>query len=69
MVILPTIRFGASMVMIGFSLCGHIESPGKTVEIDGESFKEYYGSASGYQKVHIRTSKVRRFYCLPRVIC
>ena len=38
------------MVMIGSLFAGHIESPGKTVEVDGESFKEYYGSASEYQK-------------------
>lgn len=38
------------MVMIGSLFAGHIESPGKTVEVDGEYFKEYYGSASEYQK-------------------
>lgn len=48
--IAKSIRFGASMVMIGSLFAGHIESPGKLVEIDGEQFKEYYGSASQYQK-------------------
>lgn len=48
--IAKSIRFGASMVMIGSLFAGHIESPGKTVEVDGETFKEYYGSASEYQK-------------------
>ena len=48
--IAKSIRFGASMVMIGSLFAGHIESPGKTVEVDGEKFKEYYGSASEYQK-------------------
>ena len=48
--IAKSIRFGASMVMIGSLFAGHIESPGKTVEVDGEAFKEYYGSASEYQK-------------------
>ncbi|WNZ92337.1 GMP reductase [Streptococcus iniae] len=48
--IAKSIRFGASMVMIGSLFAGHVESPGKTVEIDGETFKEYYGSASEYQK-------------------
>ena len=38
------------MVMIGSLFAGHIESPGKTVEVDGKQFKEYYGSASEYQK-------------------
>ncbi|WP_084674774.1 GMP reductase [Streptococcus pneumoniae] len=45
-----SIRFGASMIMIGSLFAGHIESPGKTIEVDGEQFKEYYGSASQYQK-------------------
>jgi hypothetical protein len=31
-------------------LQGHEESPGKTVEVDGELFKEYYGSASDFNK-------------------
>ncbi|MGT2754981.1 GMP reductase [Streptococcus ovis] len=48
--IAKSIRFGASMVMIGSLFAGHIESPGKTVEVDGEQFKEYFGSASEYQK-------------------
>lgn len=48
--IAKSIRFGASMVMIGSLFAGHIESPGKTVVVDGETFKEYYGSASEYQK-------------------
>ncbi|HEU2224762.1 TPA: GMP reductase [Streptococcus pneumoniae] len=48
--IAKSIRFGASMIMIGSLFAGHIESPGKTIEVDGEQFKEYYGSASQYQK-------------------
>lgn len=48
--IAKSIRFGATMVMIGSLFAGHLESPGKLVEIDGETFKEYYGSASEYQK-------------------
>lgn len=48
--IAKSIRFGASMVMIGSLFAGHIESPGKLVEVDGQQFKEYYGSASEYQK-------------------
>lgn len=38
------------MVMIGSLFAGHLESPGKLVEVDGQQFKEYYGSASEYQK-------------------
>lgn len=48
--IAKSIRFGATMVMIGSLFAGHIESPGKIVEVDGEKFKEYFGSASEYQK-------------------
>jgi GMP reductase len=48
--IAKSIRFGASMVMIGSLFAGHEESPGKTVEVDGKLFKEYYGSASDFNK-------------------
>ncbi|MBU0745673.1 MAG: GMP reductase, partial [Gammaproteobacteria bacterium] len=48
--IAKSIRFGASMVMIGSLFAGHEESPGETVEVDGELFKEYYGSASDFNK-------------------
>jgi GMP reductase len=48
--IAKSIRFGATMVMIGSMLAGHEESPGKTVEVDGALFKEYYGSASDFNK-------------------
>jgi GMP reductase len=48
--IAKSVRFGASMVMIGSLFAGHKESPGKTVEVDGKLFKEYYGSASDFNK-------------------
>lgn len=48
--IAKSIRFGATMVMIGSLFAGHLEGPGKLVEVDGEQYKEYYGSASEYQK-------------------
>ncbi len=48
--IAKSIRFGATMVMIGSLFAGHEESPGRTVEVDGELFKEYYGSASDFNK-------------------
>ena len=48
--IAKSIRFGASMVMIGSLFAGHEESPGQTVEVDGTLFKEYYGSASDFNK-------------------
>ncbi|MBB3193381.1 GMP reductase [Roseateles terrae] len=48
--IAKSIRFGASMVMVGSLFAGHEESPGKTVEVDGKLYKEYYGSASDFNK-------------------
>jgi GMP reductase len=48
--IAKSVRFGASMVMVGSLFAGHEESPGRTVEVDGKLFKEYYGSASDFNK-------------------
>ena len=48
--IAKSVRFGATMVMIGSMLAGHEESPGQTVEVDGALYKEYYGSASDFNK-------------------
>ncbi|MBS5950789.1 MAG: GMP reductase [Clostridium sp.] len=48
--IAKSIRFGASMVMIGSLFAGHEESPGETIERDGKLYKEYFGSASEFQK-------------------
>jgi GMP reductase len=48
--IAKSIRFGATMVMVGALLAGLEESPGKTVTIEGKRFKEYYGSASDFNK-------------------
>ena len=38
------------MVMIGSLFVGHEESPGETIERDGKLYKEYFGSASEFQK-------------------
>lgn len=48
--IAKSLRFGATLCMIGSLFAGHEESPGETIEIDGAKFKEYFGSASEYQK-------------------
>jgi GMP reductase len=48
--IAKSVRFGASMVMIGSLFAGHEESPGITIEKDGKLYKEYFGSASEFQK-------------------
>lgn len=48
--IAKSVRFGASMVMIGSLLAGHQESPGQVIKIDGKTYKQYWGSASETQK-------------------
>lgn len=48
--IAKSVRFGATMVMIGSLFAGHEESPGETINKDGKLYKEYFGSASEYQK-------------------
>lgn len=48
--IAKSIRFGASMVMIGSLFAGHDENPGDIVDIDGKKYKKYWGSASDKQK-------------------
>jgi GMP reductase len=48
--IAKSVRFGAAMVMIGSLFAGHEESPGQTVEVDGRLYKEYFGSASDFNK-------------------
>ena len=58
--IAKSIRFGASMVMVGSMLAGHEESPGQTVEVNGALFKEYYGSASDFNKGEYRHVEGKR---------
>ncbi|MGX7131788.1 MULTISPECIES: GMP reductase [Enterococcus] len=48
--IAKSIRFGATMVMIGSLFAGHEESPGETKVENGIVYKEYFGSASEFQK-------------------
>ncbi|KAA9241490.1 MULTISPECIES: GMP reductase [Aerococcus] len=48
--IAKSFRFGASMVMIGSLLAAHEESPGEEVIQNGQKYKEYFGSASEFQK-------------------
>ncbi len=58
--IAKSVRFGATMVMIGSLFAGHEESPGRTVEVDGELYKEYYGSASDFNKGEYRHVEGKR---------
>jgi GMP reductase len=60
--IAKSIRFGASMVMIGSLFAGHEESPGKTVEKDGKLCKEYFGSASEFQKGERKNVEGKKMY-------
>jgi GMP reductase len=58
--IAKSIRFGAAMVMVGSLFAGHEESPGQTVEVDGKLYKEYYGSASDFNKGEYRHVEGKR---------
>src|SRR5690606_39621569 len=60
--IAKSIRFGATMVMIGSLFAGHEESPGETIENekDGKLYKEYFGSASEFQKGEKRNVEGKR---------
>jgi len=55
-----SIRFGATLVMVGSMLAGLEESPGQTVEVDGKRYKEYYGSASDFNKGEYRHVEGKR---------
>jgi GMP reductase len=48
--ITKSIRFGATMIMVGWLFAGHAESPGNLIVQDGKQYKEYWGSASAKQK-------------------
>ncbi|WP_342388260.1 GMP reductase [Salinicoccus bachuensis] len=60
--IAKSVRFGASMVMIGSLFAGHEESPGETVERDGRKYKEYFGSASEFQKGEKKNVEGKKMY-------
>lgn len=60
--IAKSVRFGASMVMIGSLFAGHEESPGETIERDGKLYKEYFGSASEFQKGEKKNVEGKKMY-------
>lgn len=60
--IAKSVRFGASMVMIGSLFAGHEESPGETTERDGKLVKEYFGSASEFQKGEKKNVEGKKMY-------
>lgn len=60
--IAKSVRFGASMVMIGSLFAGHEESPGETFEKEGKLYKEYFGSASEFQKGEKKNVEGKKMY-------
>lgn len=60
--IAKSIRFGAAMVMIGSLFAGHEESPGQTIEKNGMRIKEYFGSASEFQKGKKKNVEGKKMY-------
>lgn len=58
--IVKSVRFGASMVMIGSLFAGHEETPGNLISIDGKKYKQYWGSASERQKGAYRNVEGRQ---------
>jgi GMP reductase len=60
--IAKSVRFGATMVMIGSLFAGHEESPGETSEVNGKLVKEYFGSASEFQKGEKKNVEGKKMY-------
>lgn len=52
--IAKSIRFGASMVMIGSLFAAHEESPGETVELEGKNIKSILVVLQNSKKVNIK---------------
>ncbi|WKX02406.1 GMP reductase [Candidatus Mycoplasma mahonii] len=52
--IIKSVRFGATMVMAGSILSAHVESPGKIIEKNKVQYKEYFGSASQFNKGNMK---------------
>jgi GMP reductase len=61
--IAKAIVVGADMVMIGSMLAGFDESPGELIVMsDGRHVKEFYGSASEFNKGHRKNVEGRKLY-------
>ncbi|WP_267644275.1 GMP reductase [Enterococcus faecium] len=60
--IAKSVRFGATMVMIGSLFAGHEESPGETKVKNGIVYKEYFGSASEFQKGEKRNVEGKKIW-------
>lgn len=64
--IAKSLRFGATMVMVGSMLAGHDENPGELLTIDGKTFKAYFGSASQFQKGEYKNVEGKKLMVLYR---
>lgn len=60
--IAKSLRFGASMVMMGGMFAAHKESPGQLITINGVDHKEYFGSASEFQKGERRNVEGKKIH-------
>ncbi|XIQ69301.1 GMP reductase [Enterococcus faecium] len=60
--IAKSVRFGATMVMIGSLFAGHEESPGETKVENGIVYKEYFGSASEFPKGEKRNVEGKKIW-------
>ncbi len=60
--IAKSVAFGARLCMLGYMLSGHDENPGKKKAINGAIVKEYYGSASEYNKGDKKNIEGRMVY-------
>ncbi len=60
--ITKSIRFGASLCMIGSLFAGHDENPGDLIIIDNKLKKVFYGSASEYNKIHKKNIEGKKIH-------
>lgn len=60
--IAKSLRFGATMVMMGGMFAAHEESPGHRISINGVDHKEYFGSASEFQKGERRNVEGKKIH-------
>lgn len=54
--------------MIGSLFAGHEESPGEEKIVDGKAVKEYFGSASEFQKGERKNVEGKKSSSIPKVL-
>ena len=52
--IAKSLTLGSTMTMCGFLFAGYEQSAGEVIEVDGVEYKQYFGSASKYNKNMIK---------------